>query len=347
MRRLPSIATFAVFATGFTAPVGAHDFCVDTSAAIQGALTAAQANGEDDNIFIQAGHYLLKTDLTVGLTFSSTEAHSIALFGGYDDVSSCPPIFTPSILAGAGTTLDGELAVRPLLIQNANGDVSINELAFASGTVTGNGGGLNIGAASLSIALSRFYANHAAGPNGEGGGVFAVALSGPLYFTNNLVFDNHGTKAGGAELYQGGGNASVTFNTIVQNFTDTLSEPGGLRLYGAATFAVSNNIIWNNHDIGGSDFGVFSANTRSTNDIGVITPGSTSAGFTSDLSVDPDFLPCGGPCLTFQLKFTSPLVDVGTGSPHGFDLAGNYRWMGSKPDIGAFENAVIFADGFE
>lgn len=345
MRRL--LKVIALLASGFAACAGAHDFCEDTSAGIQGALTVAQANGEDDTIYIHTGHYLLKTDLTAGLTFSSTEAHSIALFGGYDDLSVCPPLFTRSILAGVGTTLDGELAVRPLLMQNANGDVTIQALAFASGTVTGNGGGLNVGAASVSISFSRFYVNHAAGPNGEGGGVFAVALSGPIYFTDNLVFDNHGTKAGGAELYEASGNASVEFNTIIQNFTDTLSEPGGLRLYGGAIFGVSNNIIWNNHDIGGSDFGVFSTNARSTNDIGAVTPGSTSAGFTSDVSVDPDFVPCAGPCLTFQLNFRSPLVDVGTGFPHGFDIVGNYRWMGSKPDIGAFENEVIFADGFQ
>lgn len=349
MRQLGFIT---LLACSVVAPAGAHDFCVDSSAAIQGALTAAQANGEDDTILIRTGHYLLDTDLSAGLTFSSSEAHSLTLIGGLDDAQCLGTVD----LAGPGSVLDGEVAVRPLIVSNAGGAVSITALTFANGFVAGTGGGLNVGAGAVTIALSRFYLNHATGANAQGGGIFAVALAGPVALHNNLIWYNRATKVGGAALYQAdatNGDGSVQLNTITANTTDTLAEPGGLRLTGGgapcvANFGVDNNIIWNNHVAGGSDFGVFCPHTRNTNDIGVVTPGSTNIGFTSDLSVDPQFVACGT-CGNLELAWKSPLVDAGTSNVtlHGFDLAGKFREQGLQVDIGAFENDVIFADGFQ
>ena len=349
MRQLSSVSIL-LFAFASSAP--AHDFCVDSSAAIQGALTAAQSNGEDDTILIRTGHYLLDTDLSAGLTFSSTEAHSLTLIGGFDD----PQCQGAIDLAGPGSVLDGEVAVRPLIVSNAAGAVSITALTFANGFVAGTGGGLNVGAGAVTVTLSRFYLNRATGANAQGGGLFAVAVAGPVELHNNLIWYNRATKVGGAALYQAdavNGDGSVELNTITANTTDTLAEPGGLRLTGggapcAANFGVDNNIVWNNHVTGGSDFGVFCPHTRNTNDIGVVTPGSTDIGFTSDLSVDSQFVACGT-CGNLELEWKSPLVDAGTSNVtlHGFDLAGKFRQQGLKVDIGAFENDVIFRNAFD
>ncbi|MEO5625253.1 MAG: choice-of-anchor Q domain-containing protein [Dokdonella sp.] len=355
MHRSTGAAFIVIAALGLAAPAFAHDFCVDTSAAIQGALTASQANGEDDVIWIKSGNYPLDTDLSTGLSFGSTEAHHLEIYGGFDDISTCPPpaLMTFLNFAGAGTTLDGENAVRPLQISNANGDVTIEGLRFASGSVNGNGGAVNVGAASVDISFNRFYGNHASGANGEGGAVFAVAIAGTIRFYENLLFANHGTKAGAAKLIQSAaGAAKAQYNTIVDNITDTLAEPGGLRIncITGASFIIDNNIVWGNHASGGSDLGVFCAHARNTNDLYFpLTPGSTDIGFTSDLSVGPQFASCGFLCFDFELKFSSPLVDAGTDPPsaHGFDLAGKFRYQGLHGDIGAFENEVIFADGFE
>jgi hypothetical protein len=180
--------------------------------------------------------------------------------------------------------------------------------------------------------------------------VAVAAVTGDIYFSNNLLTGNQGTIAGAARLYAASGSSTIQNNTMVGNQTSTLAEPGGLKAEGPGSFDIENNIFWNNHAEGGSDLGVFSTNARSTNDIGVITPGSTSAGFTSDISVDPQFAACNvGPiCLNFELARSSPLVDTGTdpAQKKGIDLAGKPRYIGPHVDIGAFENDRIFADRF-
>jgi len=80
MRFMPWNVAFAVALAGAcAAPVSAHEFCVDTTAAIQGALTVAATNGEDDEIIIKTGEYQINTDLGAALTFSSTEGHDLSI----------------------------------------------------------------------------------------------------------------------------------------------------------------------------------------------------------------------------------------------------------------------------
>jgi hypothetical protein len=331
----------------------AHEFCVESAAAIQGALSVAATNGEDDEIIIKSGEYPINTALGASLTFQSVENHSLSVIGSYDDISVCPPNSPQFNLAGTGTVLSGEFAIRPLQISNSGGAVSIRGVQFVSGLSNGPGGGLNVGAASVELSFDQFLGNEATGV-GNGGGVFVAAVAGTVYFSNNLLYGNRGTAAGAARLYSASGTSTVRNNTISANQTSTLAQPGGLRIDGAgsASFDIENNIVWGNDAPGGSDFGVFAANARSTNDIGLITPGSTSAGFTSDLSVDPDFAPCAvtGPiCLNFELARSSPLVDTGTdpAQKKGIDLAGKPRYIGLHVDIGAFENDRIFANTFQ
>lgn len=352
MRFTPFI--FTVLASVRIAAVDAHTFCVDTSAAIQGALTVAETNGEDDDILIKSGDYQIDTDLGTSLHFSSSEGRDLSISGSYDDISTCPPPFPFFNLAGAGTVLSGENVRRPLLIQNSGGAVTITGIRFVAGRSIGPGGGLNVGAASIALNSNQFLSNEATGANGNGGGVYAAAVAGTVYFTNNLLNGNRGVLAGAARLYSASGTSLIWSNTVVGNHTSTLSSPGGLSLFGAsgAVMSVENNIFWNDHDTGGSDFGVFSANTRATNDIDVITPGSTSAGFTSDISVDPQFADCyvAGPiCINFELARNSPLVDTGTDPPakKGVDVVGKPRFIGPHIDIGAFENDRIFGNGFD
>jgi len=335
------------------APVHAHSFCVDSSAAIQGALSVAATNGEDDAIFIKTGEYPINTALGTSLNFSSTENHALSLYGSYDDLSTCPPDISNVDLGGAGTVLSGEYVLRPLLINNAGGSVIVEGIRFVSGLSSGPGGGLNIGAASATLVVNRFEDNQATGAQGSGGGVFVAAVAGSVIFRDNLLWGNQGTLAGAARIYTASGVSQIQNNTIIGNQTSTSTASGGLSLQGASgSFTIENNILWNNHDVGGYDLDVLSANTRSTNDIGAITPGSTSAGFTSDISVDPQFAPCAiaGPiCLNFELARNSPLVDTGTPyvGTKGSDLAGKPRVIGPQIDIGAFENDLIFADGFQ
>ena len=60
-------------------PGWAEDFCVDTSADLQAALSAAAGNGADDDLRIVQGSY--RVDPTV---FPSSEPFSLTLSGGWD-----------------------------------------------------------------------------------------------------------------------------------------------------------------------------------------------------------------------------------------------------------------------
>ena len=77
-------------------PADAADFCAHDPFELQAALTASQANGEDDTILVLTGDY----PLNAGLVFVSSEAHSLDLFGSIDDCAVPHPD-----LAGAGTVL--------------------------------------------------------------------------------------------------------------------------------------------------------------------------------------------------------------------------------------------------
>jgi hypothetical protein len=341
----------AVCLLAFVSPATANVyFCTHNAAEIQAALTTSQTDGDDDFIFVVSGNYPLAT----GLTFVSSEAHAIVIVGGFDD-SLCTN--TSFNLAGSGTTLDGQHAVRPLYIANPNGLVIVEALTIAAGQGQSSsaGGGLIIaGATGIVITFNRFYANRVSGGMALGGALVANVnnLLGSNV-SNNLLFGNRATEVGGAVLNLNGGQANVYNNTIVANITDTLADPGGLLLEGSAHYNLTNNIVWNNAAAAGSDFGTTSVNTRKTNDIGSVTSGSTAGTVTGELSVDPAFAPCSGfLCFSFELDGSSPLVNTGTdatgGPPPYQDLAGKPRILGPHVDIGAFEyNDAIFANGFE
>jgi len=351
MRRFGFALACAV-ALGGVRDCGAATFCVRSSAQFKSALGSSFGNGEDNTIYVKSGYYPLNTDLGDGLFLDSfANIHALTMIGSIDDISVCPPKNTVPDLAGTGTTLDGEHAVRPLEFYTS-GHVEIRGFTIVGGLANGVGGGLQVKGFDVLIQYNRFIGNHASGSgaSGEGGEVNGFADT-TIRFIDNLLAANHGNFVGGAELY-GMNGGEVSGNTITGNITDTVTQPGGLRLDGggSANFTITNNIVWNNHATGGTDLGVFTAQSRAANDLYFpLTPGSTSAGFTSDVSVDPQFESCGL-CLSFELADSSPLIDAGIYQNYPTDLAGKPRVIGPHIDIGAFENIAedfIFANGFQ
>jgi len=322
-------------------PADAALFCAHNTADIQAALTTAQSNGEDDQIYITSGNIGASA-----LTFSSNEGHGIEFYGGYSGLTCDSVALDPT------TSLDGQNTVRILYVHNPGGTVSIGGLTFVGGKAPAgtSGGALFVdGAAFVFLAGNTFIGNKTTGAGG------AIAMTaGVVEFIDNLLFGNHGGQVGGVFFNLTGAGNTIVNNTIVANISDDLSAPAGMSAVGAGTYTVGNNIIWNNAAIGGSDFGIFSANTRKTNDIGIVKPGSTAGTVSGELSVDPQFAPCSGfLCFNFELSSASPLVNAGTDSialPIGqsADITGKPRKLGSHIDIGAYENDdLIFAAGFE
>lgn len=312
-------------------------WCVDTPIALQDALTIARANGDDDYINLVAGSY----NLPAGLVFDSQESHNLVLLGGFDAGCNGP---------GGETWLNGQGAVRPLTIQIDNGRLLIHRITFFNGFAGTSGGGLSAvtQTGNLSILLSRFIVN--ASSSGAGGAYLASA-SGRIYLAGNLVHANHGAAVGGMILDQND-IGHVLNNTIAANITDTPTAPGGLLLGGSGHYEVANNIVWDNAPPGGADFRADAPHGRRHNDMGIIAGGFPPDATLGELSIDPQFEDCGFACLDLPLSPASPLVDAGLdailedlgASP--VDLDGLPRLLGPHIDIGAYENEILFVDGF-
>jgi hypothetical protein len=335
-----ALAALVAVAALFASRARAEIFCAASVAEIEADLATAQANGEDDQISVAGGHYLL--DGASGFGYSSSEAHSIVIVGGFN--ADC------SQYIDAFTIFDGNNEWRPLHVQSSVGDVNIQGLTFVSGLSTNNhGGGLNVTTTSGDIRVegNAFYVNRA---DDYAGAMVAITTSGTLLIRNNLFAGNSAAAIGGVELCQEGGEAYVTSNTIVANTSDLAEAAGGLHTECAGHFNLSDNIIWGNNANDAADFGTTGGNSRYANDIGTLADGTFGDPVENELSVDPRFCTAFG-CDLYELQRGSPLVDAGVDMPPGglapVDLARHDRIIGAHVDIGAYENFRVFTDGFD
>jgi len=315
----------------------ANVVCVSTANGIQSALNNAVGNGQDDVIEIVAGSYAL----SMKLAFSATEAHSLALVGGFN--AGCVGN------SGNATLLDGQHAVQLLDVFNANGSIAVSQITFIAGTAdVGLNAIVTLSSNTGTVIVDRniFVGNRSI--NGIGA-LSAYAGAGGVRVRENLVVANRGALLGGVFVSQSGGESYITGNTIISNTTDTAGLAGGLGVNGSGHFTISNNIIWNNAGATGSDFSTPAAHSRFANDIGLVGSSAAADQIVGEQYVDPQFASCGFLC--FELAWYSPLIDAGVDAPAagqlGVDLVGKARILGAHVDIGAYENEVIFVDGFE
>jgi hypothetical protein len=339
--KLRALAT-GVVSLGWVAVGQAATFCVSNTGQLAAALSAAQADGDDDIVYVVAGTY----DVGSALEFNSTEAHALTVLGGLD--ATCSTV-TPSF-----STLNGQHQHRALYVSNSNGSVAISRMSFRAGTAGDLDGGAGLyvysGSGDVFIGSSRFLGNSGS----FGGGVNASSNNGQLAFVGNLVASNHAADFGAGQLYQGSGEAYVIGNTIVDNGNDPGQNTGGLALGGNAHFTLANNILWNNTTDGGYDLYAGATHSRLHNDLGVAGgPYASPDVARGNLSVDPGFVDCPLICLIpYELGDASALVNAGDDAP-GYaigtlDLAFGPRIVGAHVDIGAYENGdVLFRDGFE
>jgi len=251
---------------------------------------------------------------------------------------------------GADATLvDGQHAVQLLDVFNGNGSISVSQFTFLAATADVGLNAIvqlssNIG--TVIVDRNIFVGNRSI--NGVGA-LGAYAGAGGVRVRGNLLVANRGGLLGGVFVSQGGGESYVTGNTILSNTTDTAGLAGGLAVSGSGHFTITNNIIWNNAGATGSDFSTPAAHSRYSNDIGLVGSGAAPNQLVGEQYVDPQFVSCGFLC--FELAWDSPLVDAGVDAPAGglpsSDLVGKPRKLGAHVDIGAYENEVIFVDGFE
>ncbi|HIE56922.1 MAG TPA: hypothetical protein EYP88_01640, partial [Anaerolineales bacterium] len=136
--RLGILLALVITLTFPAMPARAATFTVDTEAELTSAINSANGNSEADTIILAA-------DITL--------------------TGALPQITSEITIEGRGFTLDGNNSCRVLDITSV-GNLTINNVTIANGSVTGGGGGIyNLG--TLVVNHCTFSGNSAGGgPNG-------------------------------------------------------------------------------------------------------------------------------------------------------------------------------------
>lgn len=363
-----------VLAAGTSRACGAT-FCVNSATQLQNALSSAATNGQDDVIRVEEGTYNVPAG---GFVYDAgnypNDDHDLEISGGWYsgfNFACLGQHRTPF-----GTILDGKhsdpvMTVYPRVHTN----VTIRFLSFEHADTSadyGKAGGLKIYNTydnqtgdgyfgTITIERNAFIGNTAWGAAGLYLGTYRSENTAVFRVINNLFLHNHGTHGSGAAgLFHGDGKGIyLTNNTVLSNTTDDTDPDatGGIEQSGAnATQFVANNNFWGND---GLDFqmsyqGVYVDYTLIDNNYQSLG-GAPPTQMAGNMSVEPEYQ---DPLALFDYNFTpsrnSPLVDAGASPPPisinwyltDTDLFGAGRKVGAV-DIGAYEEEVIFRDGFE
>jgi hypothetical protein len=318
-------------------------------------LPASQANSDATNILVRVGVY---TSPDGGWTASVTNHHDLTLRGGYLDAQCQQRSFDASrtVLDAhrSGTVLEIDTVQIPSSTIEVSGFTFENGSAAASPVGGSTAGGLKIGdpgpihGGGILVERNIFLNNATTFP---GAGALLAATDGsPLIVRGNLFAGNSAGTAAGALLYSNN-EIDVSNNTFVQNHsTDTtLAERVVLDFFTFTGLKLDNNIFWDNATGGGAFdidlHGQFTGAAAVDNDIQAET--GTAVQEIGTLHVEPGFVAAGD----FRLSPHSPLLDKGENNPPGgvsdVDLDGAPRITDTVIDLGAYERADIFADGFE
>ena len=326
---------------------------VTTVAQFQNALTAAQANGEDDVINLVSGSYYLSSSLTYiapsnentsltvqcaeeGAIIDASEIDSGVLRGMYIRTSGTVAHVTLQGLTfrgGLTTSTDSEQGKGAGLFAYLRyGNLTLQQCGFRKNTATELFNPVNAAGAYLrtdndpgAITLRDcvFSNNYA---KGVGGGAYITPGYGcTATLINNLFVTNSGsTQGGGAYIYMVSGTLTIENNTFSGNRTGYGSGGGGayVRIYNDdCTVNLRNNIVWSNVADNGVGSDLYIEDDYGGNSIGAtVNVQYTDIG---DLDLqDGDHLALDhrlnvDPLLTedYHLSGASPCVDAGTNLP--------------------------------
>jgi len=340
------------------APATATTFCVTDSTELQNALAAAESNGQSDVIEVAEGTY---TAPSGGFTYTASAATdddtNLEISGGWFGLGNpCQGHHNTPFQ----TVLDGNGTDRVMhLIVGKQSHVSVRLLTFAGGDAgSGAGGGLILiaggdgFAATLTVERDAFVDNSADGDGGLYVGSGQAASTARIEIINNLFSGNHATEGSGAAglVLVGGAGLDVVSNTVLGSTVDNSLGTGGIAVTVDDTPVLFvNNNFWDNDE---PDVSVFATDTLDFsfmhNNYQQVSPEPTQS--EGNISVAPQYQSTP---FDYTPVRNSPLVDAGIAPTQsdswylaGFDLNGGDRTVG-QVDIGAYEEDVIFRDGFD
>lgn len=256
-------------------------FTVSTATEFQSALTAAQSNGEDDEIELMPGTY--KTSDNGGFPFFYSavvgENRSLIVRGSDSattvlDGETNSQILQIDATNSSNPSGDLQLVLQGLSFQNGSnalgfgGAARLNSLdipilvqdcAFDNNQSLGLIGGLWGDTDSAPVALiHNVFTRNSSIEDWVGGASFG-STSGEVTVSRNIFADNHalGGWSGGAEVYtEKGGRISVTDNVFYQN--TAFYNGGGMTVFAQGNedvFIVNNTFFQNQAEFNGG--GIF------------------------------------------------------------------------------------------
>jgi hypothetical protein len=330
----------------------AAEFHVSRSIDLQVKLAEAQANGEDDIIFLAAGTYVgtfsysseeandltikPEADLTPEQVILDAESLGRLLYlnAGENEVNFVIERVTckrgKAVLPGAGLFLEtaGNINIVDCII-TSNSSYSSN-----------NGGGIYISSANaINFNKNVIMSNYAAS---SGGGIY-VSLVNIIHFINNIIVNNNASYDGGLHIRL---SSEFNFinNTVTGNKASSSSSIDGIYIGVSehqAKIYIANNIIWGNDD-GGDIYltgGIVELYTN--NYKGIAGSFKTSIG---NIDQDPSFVaPEEG---DYHLSLGSPCINSGYNEASNLpatDKDGNSRIINDFVDMGAYELTDSFS----
>lgn len=325
-----------------SAPALAAYACVHNEFDLHSALIAAQTNGENDLIEIEAG--VIVVDANYAPVYSSSENKNLVILGGYSP--GCTQLAYPgakTVIDGAGLHPVGYLALNP----PSNSALQVSRIVWQNGLASAtspvlemrSGGALGIN----HNAFLNLFGNEdhpeavylaGAGAINVSNSVFAHNVAGYTQYARPIVLYSSSTS----------NIANITGNTFTRNYGG-FGSTAAIYAQGAQTWNFSNDVVWGNvaatalqlpanAELRYNDIDFFSGNPAVN--IGMV-------------SVDPLFVDGDG---DYHLQADSPVVNAGLNSvPGGIgpdDYDDNPRNVLGAVDIGAYElQERIFADGFD
>ncbi len=163
-------------------------------------------------------------------------AKSLTLHGGYTTDN-----WTDSDPVDNRTTLDGEGSRRVVHIAGTV-PVTVDGFHLINGSVNGDGGGLYVYTATVTLANSQVYSNVTSG-SGSGGGIYAEG--GALTITATQVYSNQADGSGGGIYHLDGTLALYNGQVYSNSTTGSGTSGGGIFLNNVQTMLLGNRIYTN------------------------------------------------------------------------------------------------------
>jgi len=194
-------------------------FNVTNAAELQGALTAAAANGQDDVINVAAGTY--EAPRPNSFLYASVENYSLEING----VGATSPILTAPVDVMHSILTISISAGSPMV---ATATATVRNLRFYNGKNSGLG--VNVTNQNVTIENCRFDQNSAADLFAGGATVFAESSYTSILIRNSIFEENTGGQYGAGLRVRTMGNVTLENNTFSQNYLSPGGSGGGANI---------------------------------------------------------------------------------------------------------------------